>query len=174
MIQKLIYYVQVIAVPVLATREGCMRSEPSFGNWLKNRRKALDLTQEDLARRAGCATVTIHKIEADGLRPSRQMAEQLAAALELAPDERARFIRCARGELAVEPITPAPLAPATPPPAALLEGASGLPPKPRLPTGTLTWLLTDIVGSTALWEADPAAMRVALARHDALFERHIA
>ncbi|HEX2187131.1 MAG TPA: AAA family ATPase, partial [Chloroflexota bacterium] len=38
----------------------------------------------------------------------------------------------------------------------------------ELPSGTVTFLLTDIEGSTALWERDPEAMRVALARHDAL------
>jgi predicted ATPase/class 3 adenylate cyclase/DNA-binding CsgD family transcriptional regulator len=39
-----------------------------------------------------------------------------------------------------------------------------------LPTGTITFLLTDIAGSTWLWERAPAAMRQALARHDALAE----
>ena len=38
----------------------------------------------------------------------------------------------------------------------------------NLPTGTVTFLLTDVQGSTALWERDPEAMRQALARHDAL------
>ena len=37
-----------------------------------------------------------------------------------------------------------------------------------LPTGTVTFLFTDIEGSTRLWEANAAAMRAALARHDAL------
>ena len=37
-----------------------------------------------------------------------------------------------------------------------------------LPTGTVTFLFTDIEGSTARWEHQPEAMRVALARHDAL------
>src|ERR1700704_4990170 len=40
-----------------------------------------------------------------------------------------------------------------------------------LPTGTVTLLFTDIEGSTRLWEAHAAAMRTALARHDALL-RH--
>jgi TolB-like protein/class 3 adenylate cyclase/tetratricopeptide (TPR) repeat protein len=40
-----------------------------------------------------------------------------------------------------------------------------------LPTGTVTLLFTDIEGSTRLWEAHSAAMRTALARHDALL-RH--
>jgi class 3 adenylate cyclase len=38
----------------------------------------------------------------------------------------------------------------------------------QLPEGTLTFLFTDIEGSTRLWEEDPEAMRQALARHDAL------
>ena len=40
-----------------------------------------------------------------------------------------------------------------------------------LPTGTVTLMFTDIEGSTRLWEAHAAAMRAALARHDALL-RH--
>jgi predicted ATPase/class 3 adenylate cyclase len=39
---------------------------------------------------------------------------------------------------------------------------------PELPTGTVTFLFTDIEGSTRLWEQHPAAMPAALARHDAL------
>lgn len=39
----------------------------------------------------------------------------------------------------------------------------------RLPTGTVTFLFTDIEGSTRLWEAHPDAMREALAAHDAIF-----
>ena len=35
-----------------------------FGVWLKSRRKALDLRQEDLAELVGCAMMTIQKIEA--------------------------------------------------------------------------------------------------------------
>jgi class 3 adenylate cyclase len=40
---------------------------------------------------------------------------------------------------------------------------------PDLPTGTVTFLFTDIEGSTRLWEQHPEAMpQAALARHDAL------
>ena len=42
----------------------------SFGTWLKHQRKARDLTQEELARRIGCATVTLQKIELGERRPS--------------------------------------------------------------------------------------------------------
>src|SRR5215217_1701744 len=37
-----------------------------------------------------------------------------------------------------------------------------------LPTGTVTFLFTDIEGSTKLWEKSPRSMQIALTRHDAL------
>src|SRR5580692_11812036 len=37
-----------------------------------------------------------------------------------------------------------------------------------VPSGTVTFLFTDIEGSTGLWESDPEAMQVALQRHDEL------
>lgn len=42
------------------------------------------------------------------------------------------------------------------------------------PSGTVTFLLTDLEGSTRLWEQDPVAMKVAMARHDELLEKAIA
>jgi class 3 adenylate cyclase len=38
----------------------------------------------------------------------------------------------------------------------------------KLPTGTVTFLFTDIEGSTRLWEACPDAMPDVIARHDAI------
>jgi class 3 adenylate cyclase len=35
-----------------------------------------------------------------------------------------------------------------------------------LPRGTVTFLFTDIEGSTPLWDHDPDGVRVALSRHD--------
>lgn len=70
----------------------------SFGTWLKNRRKALDLTQQELAQRVGCAVITVQKIEADERRPSKQMAGLLAGQLGIGDDERPAFIRFARVE----------------------------------------------------------------------------
>ena len=46
----------------------------SFGYWLRRRRKALDLTQEALARAVSCSRFAIRKIEADERRPSRRLA----------------------------------------------------------------------------------------------------
>jgi len=42
-----------------------------------------------------------------------------------------------------------------------------------LPPRTLTFLFTDVQGSTRLWEDHPEAMRAALARHDALLRASI-
>src|SRR5829696_9329611 len=42
-----------------------------------------------------------------------------------------------------------------------------------LPTGTVTFLFTDIEGSTKLWERNPEGMRVALTRHDAILRESI-
>ncbi len=39
---------------------------------------------------------------------------------------------------------------------------------PELPTGTVTFLFTDVEGSTKLWEEHPDAMRAVLAQHDTL------
>jgi predicted ATPase/class 3 adenylate cyclase len=46
-------------------------------------------------------------------------------------------------------------------------------PAAELPAGTVTFLLTDIEGSTRLWEADPDAMAVALERHNRLLSKVI-
>lgn len=95
-----------------------MVSELTFGPWLKRRRSGLGLTQAELGRRVGYAKGTIRKIEADELRPSRQLAEKLAEELNIPPEERAAFIRFARDEAADDlalPTHSAPL-PLTPPP----------------------------------------------------------
>jgi class 3 adenylate cyclase len=44
---------------------------------------------------------------------------------------------------------------------------------PDLLRGTVTFLFTDIEGSTRLWEQHPEAMLPALARHDALLRTGI-
>ena len=44
----------------------------------------------------------------------------------------------------------------------------------NLPSGTVTFLFTDIEGSTRLWQADPDAMRLAIDRHLSLLGEAIA
>ncbi|MBL8061736.1 MAG: helix-turn-helix domain-containing protein, partial [Anaerolineales bacterium] len=74
----------------------------SFGNWVRRKRKSLDLTQQELAQRVGCSISLIYKIEADVRRPSRQIAELLAQQLEIPPDQRDLFLRVTRQEKAVD------------------------------------------------------------------------
>ena len=71
----------------------------SFGNWIRQRRRALDLTQDELANRVGCSLSAIRKIEADERRPSRQVAELLADTLQIPGADRATFLKVARMEL---------------------------------------------------------------------------
>ena len=43
----------------------------------------------------------------------------------------------------------------------------------KLPSGTVTFLFTDLEGSTRLWEEHPEAMQAALARHDEILREAI-
>lgn len=69
----------------------------TFGSWVRDRRRKLDLTQAELGRRASCSEATIRKIEADERRPSLQLAGLLARALSIPPNETQRFLQFARG-----------------------------------------------------------------------------
>lgn len=73
-----------------------MGESVTFGNWLRQRRKALDLTQEVLADRVGCALETIRKIESGTRRPSREMVDALAQGLDVPPEERSALVKLAR------------------------------------------------------------------------------
>lgn len=75
-----------------------------FSDWLKRRRKELDLTQLELAERACCSVFALRKIEAGERRPSKQLAGMLAKTLEIPVGDQATFIKVARGELPVEKI----------------------------------------------------------------------
>lgn len=97
----------------------------SFGYWLRRRRKAQDLTQAELASRAGCVLTTIKKLETGARRPSRQLAERLADALTLSGDERAMLLEAAG---------PSPPARLLPPSAQPSPGAVPPPAAPPLPS----------------------------------------
>src|SRR5690349_20472905 len=88
----------------------------TFGQWLKRRRGGLGLTQAALAASIGYAAETLQKVEADKLRPSKQLAAKLAEALELRPEQYPAFIRFARdqGDIPDLPPQTAALHPGTP------------------------------------------------------------
>jgi predicted ATPase/transcriptional regulator with XRE-family HTH domain len=92
------------------TQDVVMAGETTFGYLLKQRRKALDLTREELADRVGCAVETLRKIETNARRPSRQLAELLAQHLALPSEERTAFLKAARAELSPDRLaSPIPL-----------------------------------------------------------------
>jgi len=142
-----------------------MERTTSFGYWMRRRRKALDLTQDELAHQVGCAVGTIKKLEGDERRPSKQLADRLADMLKLPPEERPAFLKAARAELATDQLDIA---------AQPVETLVTAPvPAEPLPTGTVTFLFTDIEDSTRLWSERPEAMRTALAHHDAILRHAI-
>src|SRR5262249_50206783 len=86
----------------------------------------------------------------------------MASALELPVAEREPFLQAARAELAVDQLAVPSL------PSALGQ------PLATLPTGTVTFLFTDIEGSTRLWEQYPDLMPAAFQRHEAILRQAIA
>jgi predicted ATPase/class 3 adenylate cyclase len=139
----------------------------SFGAWVRQRRRALDLTLEELAAQIGCAAVTIRHIETDQRRPSKQLAARLADGLQISADERTAFLQAARGELATDRLA-APTVSVERRIAGTIVPSERDTPALALPSGTVTFLFTDIEGSTRLWAQDPQTMGAALARHEAL------
>jgi non-specific serine/threonine protein kinase len=69
----------------------------AFGEWLRQRRRMLDLTQQELADQVRCARITLRRIETGALRPSKELAQILLEKLGISEVERARWIRFARG-----------------------------------------------------------------------------
>jgi predicted ATPase/DNA-binding XRE family transcriptional regulator len=73
-----------------------MANPTSFGQWVKQRRRALDLTRAQLAAHVGCSVSLLDKVETDQRKPSQQLTERLLANLAVAPSERPQFIAWAR------------------------------------------------------------------------------
>src|SRR4051794_22921540 len=73
-----------------------MNTEPSFGALVRQRRRELDYTMEELALKVGYSAASIRKIESGERRPARHVAELLADALQIPAEERATFSRLAR------------------------------------------------------------------------------
>ena len=68
-----------------------------FGEWVRQRRHILDLTQQELADQVGCARITLRRIESGALKPSKELAQILLEKLGAPPAERELWLRFARG-----------------------------------------------------------------------------
>src|SRR6185503_4471988 len=74
-----------------------MSESTSFGTWLRQQRRALDLTQKALAEQVGCAEITVRRMEADEYKPSSELAFLLFEKLGIPESQRAEWVRFARG-----------------------------------------------------------------------------
>ena len=82
----------------------------AFGDIIRERRIALGITQQELARQIGCARVTIQKIETHHRHPSLALAERLADYLDLTSDD--HYIQISPIQIASSaklPLLPTPL-----------------------------------------------------------------
>src|SRR5271166_2552247 len=93
-------------------REGCLMhsAPPSFGDLLKRYRIKADLTQEELAERAGLSTRAIMYLERGTRSPYRDTLRRLGQALGLTPQEQDALTAAAQppeSPTAVDPTAPA-------------------------------------------------------------------
>jgi predicted ATPase/DNA-binding SARP family transcriptional activator len=102
--------------------------------------------------------------QADALQAYQDARRTLVEELGIEPGERLRELE--REILAQDPALAAPAA--APP-----EVGDGGRDVGDLPTGVVTFLLTDIEGSSGLWEADADAMAAALELHDELIAQTV-
>ena len=68
----------------------------SFGQWLKDRRRHGQLTQDALGQQVGCAGETIRKIEANRARPSSKLITRILQIFDIPAAEYAELIQWAR------------------------------------------------------------------------------
>ena len=122
-----------------------MEHTDSFGYWVRRRRKAHDLTQQQLAARVGCTMAMIRKIEADERRPSHQLADRLATILVVPADQRQLFLQAARALVRVDQLALATQPISLPPsPLGLTDQLRQLPAPPNL-------LIGRAVEAAAIW-----------------------
>ena len=138
----------------------------TFGELLKFLRRRAGLSQRELSIGVGYSESQISRLELNQRPPdTASLAARFVPALglEAERDWVARLLDLAAAARATaEPEEPEPSA------ASPAEAPSGL------PTGTVTFLFTDIEGSTQLWQQHRDAMPAALARHHAILKEAIA
>jgi transcriptional regulator with XRE-family HTH domain len=113
----------------------------SFGQWVKLRRRALLLTQKELAHQVYCSTELIRKIESDARRPSLTVAARLSEKLALPAEDWPLFVQVARGVVRVEQL-PDPL-----------QARAGTSSPPHSPTAMIPLPLTPLIGRAQELEA---------------------
>jgi predicted ATPase/DNA-binding XRE family transcriptional regulator len=123
---------------------------PDFAQWIKERRKRLDITQAALGRMTGCSESSIRKIESGILKPSRQVADLLATSLQVPEEERTAFVEWARS------------GPDTRPPKHLIEATRDKAPVQKSASAALPIAPTSLIGR----ETEVAEVLALLGRDD--------
>jgi class 3 adenylate cyclase/predicted ATPase/DNA-binding winged helix-turn-helix (wHTH) protein len=103
--------------------------------------------------------------QADALQAYQDARRSLVEELGIEPGERLRELE---GAILAQDTS---LAAPGPPAEEEAPAAAGELPRVELPTGVVTFVLTDIEGSAGLWDADPEGMAAALELHDELVAR---
>ena len=82
----------------------------TFGKWLRQQRRILDLTQEAFADQVGCARITLRMIESDALKPSKELALILLEKVGVPKSEREAWLPFTRGlsDLPIKQTNPSP------------------------------------------------------------------
>ncbi|MFI6758255.1 ATP-binding protein [Micromonospora sp. NPDC050417] len=120
----------------MAPDHGSERSSTPFPDLLRARRRAVGLTQADLAVRACVGVRTVRDLErGHAQRPQRTTVELLATALRLVGAERADFIASARGQGTAAPESGPGTAVVPPGPRAVVSNLSPGSPNGRAATG---------------------------------------
>src|SRR5689334_14286612 len=123
-----------------------MEDATTFGQWVKQRRKSLSMTQAELAKLVACSTVMIVKIESDERQPSTQVARLLARYLKISPQERQAFLKLARPHISAEELDEV----ATPGGQALERGTGQRMMKVRVPLTPLVGRAQEVASISAL------------------------
>src|SRR3954447_12707428 len=91
----------------MTSDHGADQHRSGFDVVLRDLRRRAEMTQEELAARAGVGVRTVRDLERGrASRPQRTTVELLAAALGLPAAERERFLAAARGQSAEDVLAP--------------------------------------------------------------------
>jgi predicted ATPase/class 3 adenylate cyclase len=127
------------------------KTSTTFGKLLRQHRLAAGLSQEELAEKAGLSPHGISDLERGARRaPWPNTVRLLAEALKLTEGEGATFLAAALGNQVAQTTAAALPTQAAGGPAIATEEVVSAAGPPPLPGGTVTFLFTDIEGSTRL------------------------
>jgi len=80
------------------TKEDYLVKHPPFGEWLRKQRRTMDLSRQMLADQAGCAEITLRRIEGGNLKPSKELAAILLQKVGIPNEQLEEWVRFARGQ----------------------------------------------------------------------------